>query len=200
MVMGDVGMGRNRDARNRDLERYVKRDSRGYVRYKHPKMDRPEHFGKDVARANEVARIINAKLADSAPVIERILAPRRPSHSLATVIERFIADHIRAMEWSPNYQQQNISRLNTLSESDGDKDFSSLSVTDLNRMIDANFAGDGRRLARNVLIHLYRYAIGRGMHLGEGNAGRGDLCVGIQHISARISCQAMRRSNYLEHG
>lgn len=170
--MADTGMGRNRDARNRDLERYVKRDARGYVRYKHPKMDKPQHFGKDVARANEVARIVNAKLADSAQVIERILTPRRPSHSLATVIQRFIADHIRTLEWSANYQQQNISRLNTLSDSDGSRDFSSLTVTDLNRMIDANFSGDGRRLARNVLIHVYRYAIGRGLHQGLNEAER----------------------------
>lgn len=165
-------MGRNRSHKNRDLERYVKRDKRGYVRYKHPKMDKPEFFGTDVAAANEVAKILNVELSGHSGRINSILSPSRvaPGTSVQEVCDLFVVERIPNLKWSENYTRENKGRINTICAAIGDKSFTGLSVLDVNSVIDDCFKGDGRRLARNVLIHVYKFAIGKGIHTGSNVA------------------------------
>jgi|GEM_PF-2098732 len=166
--MDKNNVGRTRQAKNRDLERYVKRDSRGYISYKHPLMDKPQTFGKDVAAANEVARIVNARLSSQAEVVRRILEPTETTFSI--VVARFIKERVPSLSWSPTYRKENLNRLNTMVAAVGEDPFQDLDVLALNELIDGQFSGDGRRLARNVLIHLYRFAIGKGLHKGNNVA------------------------------
>lgn len=164
----DNNMGRTRQAKNRDLERYVKRDSRGYISYKHPLMDKPQTFGRNEAAANEVARIVNARLSSQAEVIRRILEPTEATFK--QVVERFKTERAPSMNWSPTYYRENMNRLATMVCAIGDEPFEDLDVLEINQLIDGNFSGDGRRLARNVLIHLYRFAIGKGLRKGSNVA------------------------------
>jgi integrase len=160
--MDNNNVGRTRQVRNRDLERYVKRDARGYISYKHPLMDKPQTFGKDVGAANEVAKIVNARLSRQSEVVRRILEPAEATFS--QVSQRFIAERVSDMKWSASYRRENLGRLKIMCAATGDQAFRDLDVLALNTLIDENFKGDGRRLARNMLMHLYRFAIGKGLH------------------------------------
>jgi integrase len=180
-------MGRTRLLSNKSLERYVKRDKRGYVWYKHPQMDKPQHFGKDVAAANEVAKIINAQLSSQSDIISKILAPTRNGFAFREVIEAFEKERIPHLDWSERYGRENIGRLATMCAAIGDSDFPLLSVLQINDLIDSNFSGDGRRMARNVLIHVYRFAIGKGLHTGSNVAEQMLEVPKAKRIRQRIS-------------
>lgn len=167
----DISVGRRRSLENQGLERYVERDKRGYVRYKHPKMDKPRHFGKDVNAANEVARIVNAQLSEQKDVVRDILRSRSFGASTFNhVADRFMSEYVPALKWAKSTLQENAGRLSKLRAALGPSDFQSLEVLDLSDQIDSLFAGDGRRQARNLLIHIYRFAIGKGLRQGTNVA------------------------------
>lgn len=168
-MVADKKMGRQRERRNKDLERYVRRDARGYIRYKHPLMDKIQYFGKDLAAANEVARIVNSRLSSQERVISAILDPRG-GDTFDQVAHRFETEFVPTLKWSESYLRENTGRLAILRRELGDSTFQALEVLDISEAIDNNFKGDGRRLARNVLIHLYRFAIGKGLRRGTNVA------------------------------
>lgn len=188
--MADKIMGKKRESRNRDLERYVIRDARGYVRYKHPQMDKPQHFGTDVKAANEVARIVNAKLSSQAEIVRRIIDPENPI-TFNEVANRFEALYVPTLKWSDNYTRENLGRLRILRTALGESSFQSLDVLQVSEAIDNYFKGDGRRLARNVLIHLYRFAKGKGLRKGSN--------IGEEVLQSASSSRKRRRiANYAE--
>jgi len=166
-------MGRKRLAKNRDLELYVLRDKKGYISYKHPKMDKPRTFGKGqdaLNAANEVARIVNAKLSGQADIVGEILTPHAKSFN--HVLDRFIEERSHDLQWSKDYKAEQLRRIDKFREYGGSKCYEDLTVLFFADMVDELFTGDSRRTAIYLLRHIDAYACGRGLRLGPNVAER----------------------------
>lgn len=188
----DSSVSRRKSEKNSDLERYVERDRRGYVRYKHPKMDKPRAFGKDVAAANEVARLVNAQLSGQQDIAQSIIGQARASCDFDHVADRFMDEYVPTLKWAASTLRENSGRLAKFRTAIGQNDFQSLDVLDLSNAIDQMFSGDGRRQARNLLIHVYRFAIGKGLRKGT-NAAEEVLRVSK---SSRVRCRIANLQHY----
>jgi len=162
-------MGRRREARNRHLERYVKVSSRGYVSYKHPKMKKAEHFGTDWQAANEVARIVNARLSTEQSRIERILSPDS-KHTFSHVLKRFEKERIPDFEWSKSYKEENLRKIKRFREHSGDARYQDTDVLFFTSMVEELFSGVGQRFAIILLRKIDEFAVGKGLRRGPNVA------------------------------
>ena len=162
-------MGRIRLARNRHLERYVKVDSRGYVSYKHPGMDKAEHFGRDWQEANEVARIVNARLSTQRSRVERILSPNS-KHTFSHVLTRFKNERIPDFEWSKKYKEENLRRIERFREHSGQARYQDTDVLFFTSMVEELFSGVGQRFAIILLRQIDEFAVGKGLRRGPNVA------------------------------
>ena len=162
-------MGRRRGAKNRHLERYVKITSRGYVSYRHPKMDKAEHFGTDWEAANEVARIVNAKLSTHETRISRILSADSP-HTFTHVLNRFVSERIPEFGWSERYKQENLRKIERFKQHSGTARYQDTDVMFFTSMVEDLFSGVGRRFAIILLRKIDEFAVGKGLRRGPNVA------------------------------
>lgn len=159
--MQAVEMGQRRQAKNRDLEPGVKRDSRGYVSYKHKLMEKPRHFGKDVGAANTAARYINAKYAGAEHHIKAILDSGYPT-TFSQVLDQFEKERIPELGWSKSYAAQQRNRIKALKQY-GQLNYNSITIRRYNEILDDLFSGDGRRVAIYLLQAIDHFGRGRGL-------------------------------------
>jgi len=164
-VLGD-DVGRIRTRQNRHLERYVRVNQAGYVTYKHPRMDHYESFGKDVIAANDMARIINAKLSGEANRISRAIQGRNRLPLFSEVIDKFITERPAALGWSASTLKQHIYKLDQMREYGGDRVYEDTDVLFFSKMVDYLFSGTTRRPAISLCRQLDAFAMGKGMRLG----------------------------------
>ena len=158
----------SRAERYRQLQKYVKVHRKAgseYYSYKHPKMDSPRSFGGDLDRANACAIAVNAHFANAKNDVDDILssANQAPQQSLAEVIDRFIDEQIPQKNWSGNYARESSIRLQKIRKLEGRQRFAALGMPEVRAIIYDHFHGDGIRQARNILIHVWEFAISEGL-------------------------------------
>lgn len=162
-------MGRRRFSANRDLEQYVKRDSRGYHTYLHPVMKKAglksESFGKDAEAANQFAREFVRRINENPAIEQRVsqtYASFTGSKTVSEVVELFKGSYILFGKWSAGYGKLVLYRVNRLSKHRGHMQFNALQVKDVKEILFDLWSGDGIRAARETFIHLFKFAIGEG--------------------------------------
>lgn len=157
-----VDMGRRRSAKNRDLEPGVKRDSRGYISYKHKLMDKPHFFGKDVSAANKTARLVNAELSGVDHHVKAILNTDYPL-TFSQVLDKFVKERIPELEWAKSYATQQKNRIAALKVEYGHLNYNSITIKQYNDILDTLFSGDGKRVAIYLLQAIDHFGRGRGL-------------------------------------
>ena len=155
-------MARKRLLKNRHLETHVRIRPNGYVFYQHPLMDKPRSFKKDVDEANRIARIVNAELASQGgSAAEEILTPYPQSFSY--VLDRFIGERVPALEWSEDYQKEQLRKIESMRSYGGSRSYQRTDVLFFTTMVNELFTGDSRRVAIFLLRLIDRFAIGTGL-------------------------------------
>ncbi len=166
-------MGKIRRARNRQLQLYVKPDTKAngvtYYSYKHPLMDKAEHFGQDWKAANEVAKIVNAELSVQRNRIDKILNPNS-TQTFNHVLDRFVEERMPDYEWSSKYKSENLRRIDRFRSHSGNTYYQETDVLFFNSLVEDLFKGEGRRFAIILLRQIDEFAVGKGLRRGPNVA------------------------------
>ena len=177
MLLEGGAVGRIRSKKNRNLEMYVRVNTSGYVTYKHPRMEHYESFGKDVAAANEMAAIVNARLSGETDRISRVLSLHKRSGPrelplFSDVIERFIKERPAALKWSKSTLDQHMFKLVSMKAYGGDTVYEDTDVLFFSEMVEALFSGTTRRPAISLCRQIDAFAVGRGLRIGPNVGDR----------------------------
>jgi integrase len=165
-----TAMGRTRTTRNRDLEKYVKRDPRnGYITYRHPKMEKAEGFGTGpdaVRQANEVARLVNARLSDQAARVHRAMAA---GVTFGDVLDRFVRDRVPELGWSASYRAECLRKIDRFRQHARVR-YEDTDVLFFDALVTREFALTSHRAAISLLRLIDRFAVGKGLRRGPNVA------------------------------
>lgn len=122
-----MGMGRNRQAKNRGLEPNLY-PNRGGFKYRHPVTRKETWMGLDKARANAAARKLNAILVPAAgTLVDRVLGHDK---SVGDAIATFLKVDAAHRGWSAKTRADYEGQLERMRTSIGARDVGSFSVKD----------------------------------------------------------------------
>ena len=128
-------------------------------------MPKSRSFGKNVDQANEVARIVNAKLSEPPSQVKEILSSL--DDSFTSVLTRFAMERVPEFNWSPSYEKLNLKRIDSFIEYGGEIRCSETDVRFFSNMIETLFHGESQRTALCLLNRIEEYALGKGYRTGN---------------------------------
>lgn len=169
--MAKIAFVRRRKDKNKGLEPNLYPDPRKlqsgiivtYYKYKNPKTGKFTHWG-EVSReeANRNARILNARLGfGSVDLIGKVMGTADLTWS--KVIEDFKEKYPKWQAWGKRTSEEHQFKLNKFNRDLGKKDFATWPLEDLNKYIEEEFSGDGRIKARALMVHIYKFAVSKGI-------------------------------------
>lgn len=137
-----------------------------YYRYRHPyKKDakgRPVEFafGKDRKEANKAARIANNRLVEEVNLAD--LVTGNAGLTISQTIDRFIKEYPKLQSWAASTKKEHLRRLEKYKSDIGHHPITIYTMQEMSDYLDG-YQGDGRKQCRNLLIHLYRFAVSKGI-------------------------------------
>lgn len=162
---------RPRKSKNRDLAPVpnlygdAKRTAAGikvYWKYVRPTDKKVVYWGAlSKAKAVRLANMVNQQLLPEADLIAKTLGSGVEKIVWGEVLNAFSAEYPSWQTWAKRTADEHRSRIRRLRRLFGDRDFQTYTLADLNAHL-GEFQGDGRKQARNLLIHIYAFAISKG--------------------------------------
>lgn len=159
---------RPRSPRNRGLEpnlyAAVKQTKAGpttYYTYRHPLTGERHAWGAiPRERANRAARVLNNRLLPEADLVGQVMGTA--GRTWGFVLDQFEARYPKwSKGWAARTAREHRARIRRYRRDLGNRDFESFPQDELSAYIN-RFAGDGRTQNRNLLIHIYRFAVAEG--------------------------------------
>lgn len=131
-----------------------------YYRYKHPITGEYTHWGPISRReANAAARVLNDRLLPEADLIGQVMGAA--GRDWNRVLDAFEARYPKFAQWSARTAREHKTRIKKYRRDLGARDFATYPQDELSAYING-FTGDGRVQNRNLLIHVYRFAVAEG--------------------------------------
>lgn len=166
--MGNIPVNmRPRKSKNRGLEPNVYADPKQtragivvYYKYINPVTKEPTHWGRVTeAQANAAGKILNARLMPGADLVAAVLGTAGKTWN--DVLDEFEKGYPKWETWGERTVKEHRTRIKKYRRDLGHRDFATYSqdTNELGDYINTEFTGDGRTQNRNLLSHIYKFAI-----------------------------------------
>lgn len=156
-----TNMARPRRGKNKGLSPNLYVNSRGYYLYRNPVTGQRHGMGKDKAKAQAAARMLNARLMPGADLVARVMGTDELTLQSATeawLAER-VDNHPRLSDWTKRGKH---SRAGRLMRDAGKMLLEHIDTRWCADYLDNNYTGDPYTQYRSVLSQIFDFAITKG--------------------------------------
>ncbi|MGJ8522259.1 hypothetical protein R84981_000944 [Carnimonas sp. R-84981] len=156
-----TSMARPRRGKNQGLSPNLYVNNRGYFLYRNPVTGQRHGMGKDKAKAQAAARMLNARLMPGADLVARVMGTDDLTFEAATkawLAER-VDNHPRLSDWTKRGKH---SRAGRLMRDAGSMLLEHLDTRWCAEYLDSNYSGDPYTQYRSVLSQIFDFAITKG--------------------------------------